>query len=685
MLAGLLALALPVWLHLRPRRGPPTPFPAVDLLRRVAIHRASRLRLRRFVLLVSRLLAIAALVLAAARPALTVVRPGGIRAGAALALAVVLDDSLSMLQRGPDGTTAFEDARAKALLEIDRLRPGDAARLVLSGRRARAVGLDAGFDIDATRHAVKQAAPSRRGGDLEGALRLAARFLEESPLPQREVVVVTDLSEKGWRDRPLPWTPESGIGFRVVRAGPPDAPPNLSVDEVRAFPAGEGTSRDVVVEVLISNHSDAPRKDLEVMLELEGQVVARGTVDLEPRAVASKRFHHRFEAEGLHQGRMLIPADALPEDDGRSFAVVVRRSLDVLVVSGDPRPGSHRDEAFYLRRALETATPGEVPIRPLVVDLDAAVASPLAGHDVVFLAGVEDPPAPLARRLEEFVRGGGGLFVSPGAGGIRLEELGEVLPAVVRSVRQNRTDERPFRVSAVNRAHPIFQPFEDGPSGLEQVEVHRQLLVEPNPMVERIILAEATGGVPLLLERRVDRGRAIMLTTTLDRDWTDMPIRPGYLPLVQRSARYLAGRLDDMEVDRVEVGRPLPLEIADGMQRLVVVKPDGVEVPFTAKQLAGISSLPFLDTAAPGCHRVWADIPGFGGFREIEGLAFLVETDPAESDLDHGEPLAGLEIEADLAPVEGHLPMWPYLLLLGVVALLFETAIAAVGLRRSHL
>jgi len=684
MLAGLLVLALPIWLHLRPRRMEPVPFPAIDLLRRVAALRAGRLRFQRLILLVTRLLAVAALVLAASRPSLTVIRPGGIRAGAALALVLVLDDSRSMFQRDADGVTAFDDARAKALLEIDRLRPGDGAALVLSGRPARRAGADGGFDVDKTRQAIERARPSHRGDDLEGALRLAARLLEESPLPQREVAVITDLGDRGFRDRHLPWTAESGIGFRVARVGPAEPPPNRSVDGVRAFPAGEGTPRDVVVEALISNHSDEPVRDFEVVLELEGQVAARGTVDIEPGGSVAKRFHHRFDAEGLHRGKVRIPADALPEDDEREFAAVVRRSLDVLVIGDNPRPGSHRDEAFYLRRALATPSSGEVPIHPLVVDFEAAAAGPLAGHDVVFLAGAEELPAAFGKRLVDFVSAGGGLFVAPGAAGAGFDSLAEVLPAITRSIRQSRSEDRPFRVTAVNRAHPVFQPFEDGPSGLEQVAVHRHLLVEPDPAIERGILAEVTGGMPLLLERRVDRGRVMLLTTTLDRSWTDMPIRPGYLPLVQRAARHLAGRLGDLEPRRFEVGRPVRLEVTLGMQRLVVKRPDGGEAVFPAQKFSGAPFVVYRDTELPGYHGVFADIPDYGGFKKIEGLSFLVDPDPAESILQRGDPPANLETEADLLPVEGQLPVWPYLLLLGLVALILETAAAAFGLRRSH-
>ena len=121
------------------------------------------------------------------------------------------------------------------------------------------------------------------------------------------------------------------------------------------------------------------------------------------------------------------------------------------------------------------------------------------------------------------------------------------------------------------------------------------------------------------------------LTTTVDRAWTDLPIRPGFLPLVQRSARHLAGRLDDRSWRRVEVGSPVPIEVSAGMRRLTVRGPNGKDRIYTAQELDGRSRVDFKGTGTPGEYVVWAEIPDVGGLRELTSLGFIVESHPLES------------------------------------------------------
>ena len=146
MLLGLLAIGFPLWLHFRHRPTTALPFPAASLLAEVAQQRSHQFRLQKRLLLAARILAIAAVVIAAARPGASVERPGGIRSGAALAQVIVLDDSLSMvdaetavavlknLRESLEGTTLLVAAhRTATLLGCDELVVLEKGRVVERG------------------------------------------------------------------------------------------------------------------------------------------------------------------------------------------------------------------------------------------------------------------------------------------------------------------------------------------------------------------------------------------------------------------------------------------------------------------------------------------------------------------------------------------------------------------------
>ena len=62
----------------------------------------------------------------------------------------------------------------------------------------------------------------------------------------------------------------------------------------------------------------------------------------------------------------------------------------------------------------------------------------------------------------------------------------------------------------------------------------------PDAPGRRIVL-RYENGAPALVEAEVGRGPGPAAHHAVDREWTDLPIRPGFLPLVQEAARYLAG------------------------------------------------------------------------------------------------------------------------------------------------
>ena len=182
-LAGLAAAALPLLLHFRAQREPPTVvFPAVRYLRDATRQHQRRLLLRQWLLLLLRTLLVVALVLAAAGPTVPL---GSAGPHAPTALVLVLDNSLS------SGVTAGGTPRLSTLRRAARevlARAGAGDRLWL----LTADGIPRRGDAGSLRRLVDSLAPSAARMDLGAAIDVAGRIVDGAGLPGG-VVVLSDL------------------------------------------------------------------------------------------------------------------------------------------------------------------------------------------------------------------------------------------------------------------------------------------------------------------------------------------------------------------------------------------------------------------------------------------------------------------------------------------------------------
>jgi len=182
-LAGLLAAAVPILLHLIQRREPPTVmFPAVRYLIDATREHQRRLRVRHWLLLAIRTLLLVALVLAAAGP--LIARPG-VASHAPAALVLVLDNSASSAAIA-GGTRRLDDLVRAADGALARATPNDALWLLTAD------GVPRRGDAATLRTMVKQVMPSARRLDLGEAVVTASRVLSGEKRPG-EVLLLSDV------------------------------------------------------------------------------------------------------------------------------------------------------------------------------------------------------------------------------------------------------------------------------------------------------------------------------------------------------------------------------------------------------------------------------------------------------------------------------------------------------------
>lgn len=682
-LLGALAALIPLLVHLFDRRRPrQVPFAALDFVLRSQRRTASRLRLKRLLLYLLRTLVLLAVPFALARPQWQAEAAVNASRGLA-ATAVVLDTSLGL--RWADGAPLFEVAKDEARAALRELA-GEEPATVIPCTRSPVPLAPLGFERARLLTALDDLKPGYEAVDLNRCLDAAARALDDSPLPNRRLVLVSALAQGSLRLEAPPPTSTGPKGealkpelvVRDVAKG--RALPNRAVVDVRAEAAPQLGPRAWQFTFTVRNFSEAAVSDLELRLEVNGEVVTKGFVDLAAEGTTQKTLAWRFAEGGVATVTGRLEADRLPDDDARSLVLSVPRELTALIVNGAPATQKFRDEAFFTEAAL-SATGS--PVRAVVRDADAAWRENLSAYDVLLLLNVEAPGQEVARSLASFVEAGGGLFISMGD---RVDPeawntgLSGVLPRKLRvvktAVEPNEADAatRAARLTQVALNHPVVAPFTGrAREGLLSTRFYKYALFEGDAQgVETEVLATMDDGAPVFLASRRGKGRVFVYASTVDRDWSDLPIRTSFLPLVQRVTAWLTGTLDEREEVRARVGEAVTLVPEAGQAPVTARGPSGVEVPLTpSPEGSAVTSAPLPE---PG---PWVVSDAKGAV--LPALGFAAGIDPGASNLARHEldALAAWLGEESVRTAGGggeaaKTPLWTWLLSLAVVALFFE-------------
>lgn len=690
MLAGLAAALLPLLVHLLQRRRPkPLPFGAFELVLRSERRTASRLRLRRILLFLARTAILAALPLALAKPQRTSETLPAAGRGVA-ATAVVVDQSL-VTRRSTGDRPLFESLRRSAREALLELRTEEPSSLVACGREPRLVsGLS--FDRASALAALDELSPTAETANLDLCLEAAARALDESPLPGRRVIVVSPVTQAslGLDGSPPSARDAKGAELKpeyVLRPVPAldEALPNRAIVEGRAEPAPQNGPGAWQFTFTLQSFDAPAVSDLLLELRVDGAVVAKGFVDLPAGGRATKSLSWRFAAPGSFAVEGVLEHDALPDDDRRTFVVAVPRPVRTLLVNGSPSPNKIQNEAFFVEAALEGVGGA---VQTVVREGEAAWREVLGTFDAIFLLNVTPPPPEASAGISAFVRKGGGLFLSVGENAepdAWNRGLGDVLPRRLRVVKTagdasgaERGAARGARLRELSSTHPIVAPFVGrAREGLLASRFRRYALLEPgDPDVARQsfeVLASLDDDAPVLVSSRVGSGRVVLLASTVDTDWCDLPIRSGFLPLVQRTALWLVGALEEREVRLPLVGERVALGPDDRLAAGASVSgPAGRRLP--AERSPEGTSLTVGPIPEPGYYAV---MDAKGG--PLPEHAFAARLDPRASDTSRipAERLVswfGDEVVQQDAGARGpgRVPVWSWLLALGAIAFFLE-------------
>jgi Aerotolerance regulator N-terminal/von Willebrand factor type A domain len=527
-LAGLVGLAIPVFLHLiQKERKNVVQFPSLMFLRRIPYQSVKRRRIRHWMLLFMRLAALALIVLAFARPFL---RRTEIVAGAtgAREVVILLDRSYSM---------GYGDKWSKALAAaqstINSLTAADRGSVVLFGTNTE-VALRSTQDKGRLQAAVAGAQPSASATKYGPALKLAGSILGESALPRREVLLISDFQRGGWQGSEGVRLPDNASLTPVEIAD--SGKRNLSIVPASLQHSEFQNQQRITVTTGAVNHTDAPLSNVDVTLEIGGRAIQTRQISVAARASTSATFDPVTVAEPNVRGSVRLADDALARDNVFHFVVSPQAPVRLVIAE---RSGAQRNSSLYLTRAVAVSEAPRIEARTRQVDA-------LSAEDLIDVAVVILNDAPVAQttaeRLQRFVERGGGLFLALGERG-EWPSVADILPGAP-GPPVDRTRGTAARLGALEYGHPLFEVFRGPRTGdFASALFYGFRSVVPPPVTAKAktqTLARFDDGAPALIERRVGAGRVLMWTSTLDTGWTDLALKPVFVPFVHRIIRYLA-------------------------------------------------------------------------------------------------------------------------------------------------
>lgn len=713
-LAALPLAAAPILLHLFDRRrNVVIEWGAMQFLMEAATRRTSARRLKQWILLLLRVLAIAALVLSLAQPMLPGNWLGNKKRGETV---FVIDNSMSMLRTAGDGSL-FDAAIEHATEVVQAIPAGDSVRVLLASpyptwALGGSMRVDSGFR-DAISDELRELQPTHGQSDLLSALFTAVQAEIGPTQHERRIVLLTDgqgsdwsiADDAGWkRFREVLRSATIPTQLDVVELDNNSKPAsNLAINNIHASRTVTGVNKSFRLTAQIHNYGRQSSNPCTATWIIDGAEEHTSPVPgLDSGGVHEITWKYSSAQTGVYAVSCVIDSnDELAPDNQATVVVEVVDEVPVVLVESAPDLAEMQRDAFFVQAALGWLDDESFDERgvhaPTLMEPARLERSDVQSYRAVVVPNLTVLSEEVVEKLHHYVAAGGGLWIGLGprtdieafnqhffADGDGLAPL-----AVDRII-----DERPSITDVEQRAQTTrIDPFlKEHPATAEladtdrldtgDVSVSRRFRFIPPPEGEDVsVLLGLTNGEPLAVENYVGHGRVIVQAVPLRLQWSELARSQAFVVMVQDWLSYLTQ--PQATRHNLSPGDPLSVHLADASQRNATLHtPHGDSIELTADAAGDGVVFRSSRTILPGNYTLELGAAG-------DGIPFHVNRDASESDLT-SLTTADRQLLAEVSGLSRTAgsqaisvtnqtdPLWPLLLMMLVVLIAAELLLSGI-------
>lgn len=669
-LMALPLIAVPVVIHLyRGKRRDVVMWGAMQFLAAAVTKGRTMERLEELLLMALRLAAVAALVLALARP---MVRSSWLGHATEREVVLVLDNSMSM-SRTVGGPSASDRMRERASRFVDSLSSADSVQVLLAAGSEWATAEPIRADSSGKnrlRGIIESSEPTLGAADLLECLQAAIHLEANEQLTGRHVVVLTDEQAGSWHsDRVGAWRQLGAeckaaaipTSIEVIDCGLEPGPiDNVAVTSLSAVKNLVRPHESLELKAEISNLGDLACPGMHVQWLVGNKVMQEATI---PALAAHAKVQATTSLDLADNGIFAVGCridrpDELPLDQENWIVAQVAGELPVLFVrpESDSTVPVASSELFAAALGFKgkEAEAWHAVFRPETITAAALGKHALVDCRAIVIDNLTELDPATMDRLETFVRNGGGLWVAlgdkidpvnfnrdwyrdgDGLSPLALDslEVVEMADDVARTVHPPSRD----HAATVQLANTTQLDIDEA-----RVRQHWSFAQRPTEEEPVSALLESGKGRPLVVEKYVGQGRVVVQTFPLGLEWSNLPLLKAYVVMIHDWLGYItvptSARYNLTPGTTIIASSPKDAPNASAE----VVTPRGQRIALTNAGAESNSTFRYVQTQLPGMYRVRFS----NGGAPASEVPFHVAQDAIESDV---HVLSNADRDAVLVP-----------------------------------
>ena len=575
-LFGLAALLIPIVVHLlNLRKTSPMTFPTLRFFTELIDKTVKRIKIKEYILLALRLLAVLFMSLALARPLWISENVNALAESERFVL--ILDNSPSMEQI--DGEGPYFD-QAKSTLRNIVNAASDQGQFLVLPTDGRGQNTSVSNKVSTLRK-LASTEISFSGFNRDFLEAQISEILTEEDnytfllVTDGQVFLADEMKDIIEHEK------RKTVTLNVIQVGE-RWENNASITDVRVENTIIAAGKALRVATEVTNFSENKLTNSFLSIKQGDQVVGQYSVSLDPWQ--SKEFLFETSSKPGTESVLLsveLEGDRWLFDNTRWLAIDMSKNRKIMRILQENRARSSQ-ETSYFETALQVMSKSDVGMDIQTVPLNELSTGLIAEAQVIILDGLTNFSALPANALSEFMQKGGGLIFIPSQYSTLADANRFLRDLSLGEFTSQRGDFASFEslvtMDVINDAHPIFSSvFENkkaDPIAIKWPSLFAYWMYSPASKVAQPIFS-SSDRTPIFIQEKVGEGSIIVSGIGTEPGWSTFPANALYPAFWVRAIEMLSGNQS----------RPLSIQTGESMMVQVNAEESNFEVLSDGKMI----------------------------------------------------------------------------------------------------